>query len=387
MRARASAGQADTRASDRVEPGKTADDADEKTAPAAPAAEAKPEKGCAMQVFGQTPEGKPVHLFTLTNANGMQARIMNYGAAIVQLRVPDRDGRLDDVVLGFDALEPYLGKHPFFGVAVGRYANRIGNARFTLDGKTYSVDKNWREHHLHGGEKGFHAKLWDASTTETARGVAVELRCLSPDGESGFPGNLQTTIRYTLADNDELAIEYTAQTDKPTPVNLTNHSYFNLTGMKEDILGHVVSIDADRVTAVNADLIPIGTLEAVAGTPLDLRKPATIGSRIVAVEGGYDHNYIINKPEGKLTRAATAHDPASGRMMEVWTTEPAVQLYTGNHLANVAGKGGQIYNKHAGLCFEAQHYPDSPNHPEFPNTILRPGEEYVQTTIYRFSVK
>jgi len=341
--------------------------------------------------FGKAPDGRAVELFTLTNGHGMEARIMTWGAAVVSLKVPDAQGQLGDVVLGFDDLDGYL-KHDFFaGKVVGRYANRIGQARFTLDGKEYKLAANNGRNTLHGGNQGFDKRLW---TPVKADGHSLELQYKSKDGEEGYPGNLVATVRYTLTDNNELRIDYTATTDKNTVVNLANHSYFNLGGAGNgSILDEDLWIDADRFTPVTSDLIPTGELPSVAGTPMDFRKPTRIGERIDAdyeqlkYGPGYDHNWVLNKPKPGLTPAARLHDPRSGRVMEVLTTEPGLQFYSGNMMAaQVTGKAGQVYVRRGALCLETQHFPDSPNQPSFPSTELKPGETFRSTTVFRFSV-
>ncbi len=360
--------------------------------------------GISKMPWGQTKEGKPVELFTLTNAKGMIVKITNYGGTVTEIHVPDRAGKFDDVVLGFDNLDDYLKGHPFFGCITGRYANRIAKGKFTLDGKEYTLATNNGPNHLHGGKVGFDKKVWQASTFEerslsprfaTDRNLAshgVLLRYRSPDGEEGYPGNLDCDVRYVLTDQNELRISYTAKTDKPTVVNLTNHTYFNLAGPKAgDVLGHEMQFFADRYTPVDDTLIPTGEIKPVAGTPFDFSKPMTIGSRIDQLMGdprGYDHNMIFAKGGKELALGVRVYEPKSGRVMEMLTTEPAVQFYTGNFLDGSAkGKGGVVYQKHHGFCLEAQHYPDSPNQPKFPSVILRPGETYKQTTVYRFSAK
>jgi aldose 1-epimerase len=340
--------------------------------------------------FGTTPEGVPVNVYTLTNAAGMEVRITNYGGTVVSIKTPDRQGQMGDVVLGFDTFDGYLHNTPYFGVIVGRYGNRIAKGQFSLDGVTYTLARNDGENHLHGGVRGFDKVVWTAKTVDTADGPALELGYLSKDGEEGYPGNLAVTVRYRLDDHNALHIEYTATTDKPTVVNLTNHSYFNLAGTG-DILSHVVEIDADRFTPVDKGLIPTGVLQPVAGTPFDFRTPTAIGARIDAdnrqlqYAGGYDHNFVLNKAPGTLGLAARVTDPASGRVLEVSTTEPGVQFYSGNFLdGTVTGKGGRAYQKHAAFALETQHFPDSPNHPDFPSTVLRPDQTYHTTTIYAF---
>jgi aldose 1-epimerase len=346
------------------------------------------------QPFGKTADGTPVDIYTLTNAKGMEARITNYGGIVVSLKTPDRNGKLDDVVLGFDALDSYLKGHPFFGALVGRYGNRIGKGRFEIDGKEYKLLVNNGENHLHGGAKGFDKKVWQAKSGKSADGPTLELKYTSADMEEGYPGKLDVTVVYTLTNDNGLKIDYTAKTDKPTHVNLTNHSYFNLAGAGNgDILKHEMMINADRATKVDKGLIPTGELVSIKGTALDFTTPTAIGERIEAQEEqlrlgqGYDHNYVINGGGNSLTLAARVYEPTTGRVMEVLTTEPGVQFYTGNHLSGLTGKGGKAYGKRAGFCLETQHYPDSPNKPEFPSTLLKPGQTYRTTTVYKFSAK
>ncbi len=338
--------------------------------------------------WGQTAAGEEVRLFTLRNANGMEAKITNWGGYIVSLKVPDRKGAYADVVLGFDSLDGYLAKNPFFGCITGRYANRIGDAKFKIDGTEYRVTANSGKNHIHGGKVGFDKKVWAAK--EIADGV--ELRYTSADGEEGFPGELKCTVTYTLAKDNGLQIAYQASTSKPTVLNLTNHAYFNLAGEGSgDILGHELTIPSEQITATDDELITTGEIISIKGTPFDFTTPHTIGERIGAdfkplVQGiGYDHNYVL--PGSGLKLAAVAKDPKSGRVMTVRTTEPGVQLYTGNHLKDVRGKGGHVYAKRHGFCLETQHYPDSPNKPGFPSVILRPGETFQSTTIYQFSAE
>ncbi|HZT38334.1 MAG TPA: aldose epimerase family protein [Bryobacteraceae bacterium] len=356
---------------------------------------AKEEKGAAglkKQSWGKA-SGADVDLYTLTNRNGMSVEITNYGGRVVTLKVPDRNGAFDDVVLGFDSLEGYLGNNPYFGAIVGRYGNRIAKGRFTLDGKEYHLPINNGENSLHGGLKGFDKVVWNGKDASGPDGPAVELMYLSRDGEEGYPGNLAATVRYTLTDNNELKIHYTATTDKPTVLNLTNHSYFNLAGQgKGDILGHEMMINADRYTPVDAGLIPTGELAPVLGTPFDFRQPTAIGARINAnneqlkIAKGYDHNFVLNTAGSAATAAIRVHEPKTGRVMEVYTDQPGVQFYTGNFLdGTIHGKGGKAYGPRAAFCLETQHFPDSPNHSNFPSTALRPGETYNTTTIYKFS--
>ena len=343
-----------------------------------------------VENYGKTAKGDQVKLYTLKNENGMMARIMDYGGTVVELTAPDRDGQFADVVLGFDRLEDYLKVHPFFGVLVGRYANRIGGARFTLDGVEYTLAKNDGENHLHGGVKGFDKVLWTAELIDTAHGKSLNLTYESPDGEENYPGDLKVTVNYILTDDNGLRIDYEATTDKRTVVNLTNHAYFNLRG-DGDILDHVVMINADKFTPTDKGLIPTGELRDVEGTPFDFRQPKAVGLRInnpdeqLVFAGGYDHNWVLNKNGEKLTLAAEVYEPTTGRVMEVYTTEPGIQFYTGNFLnGSLTGKNGVVYNHRTGFCLETQHFPDSPNKPQFPSVVLSPGERYTQTTIYKF---
>ena len=340
-----------------------------------------------------TADRKPVELYTLTNINGIEARIMTYGGTVVSLRVPDRHGKLGDIVLGYETLEGYLKNNPYFGSIIGRYGNRIGKGTFSLNQKQFSLAKNNGENTLHGGIKGFDKVVWKATKLNTRNGPGLSLTYLSKDGEEGFPGNLSVTVIYTLTNNNELKIDYSAATDKTTVVNLTHHTYFNLAG-DGDILKHELMINAGRFTPVDSGLIPTGELRRVKGTPMDFTTPTVIGSRIdqpdeqLTLGKGYDHNWVLNKSAGTLTLAATVHEPGSGRVMEVLTTEPGIQFYSGNFLdGSITGKGGKVYKQRSGFCLETQHFPDSPNKPAFPSTILRPGQRYRTTTIYRFSTK
>jgi aldose 1-epimerase len=341
--------------------------------------------------FGTLPDGAPVEIYTLANRKGIEARIMTYGATLVSLRLPDRNGRFDDVNLGFDDLAGYLGAHPYFGVVVGRYANRIAQGRFTLGGVTYTLARNNNGNSLHGGLKGFDKAVWKGQPVHGHGAVGVRLTYLSKDMEEGYPGNLSATVVYTLTDADELTIAYEAVTDKATPVNLTNHAYLNLAGQgRGDILGHVLELRADTYTAVDsaANLIPTGEIKPVRGTPLDFTAPHAIGERIAQVEGGYDHNFVLRGGGGALALAARVFEPSSGRVLEIFTDQPAIQLYSGNFLdGTVKGKGGTVYQKHFGFCLETQHFPDSPNHGNFPSTILEPGKKYATATVHKFSVK
>jgi aldose 1-epimerase len=332
-------------------------------------------------------EGKPVHLFTLRNENGLEAKITDYGAMLTEMHVPDRHGKSGDVVLGFETLAEYLKGHPFFGCIAGRVANRIAGAKFTLDGKEYTLAANNGRNHIHGGKKGFDKYVWDAEASETADGLSVRLWRTSADGEEGYPGNLKVTCTYTLTRKNELRIEFTATTDAPTLVNLANHSYWNLAG-GGDVLGHEMQFNADRYTPSDAELIPTGKIEPVAGTPFDFTKPKKIGADAAKSglpTGGYDHNFVVNGKPGELRLAARVTDPGSGRVMELWTTEPGVQFYTANFLKDVKGKGGAVYGKHGGFCLETQKFPDSIHRPEWPSPVLRPGETYRHVMVHRFS--
>jgi aldose 1-epimerase len=345
------------------------------------------------QAFGMTASQEAVELYTLTNANGMEARIMTYGGTVVSLKVPDRHGKLGDVVLGYETLDGYLKNSPYFGAIVGRYGNRIGKARFSLNGKEYTLPKNNGENTLHGGIKGFDKVVWKAKEVKSKEGIGLSLSYVSKDGEEGFPGTLSVTVVYTLTNNNELNIEYTATTDKTTVVNLTHHSYFNLAG-EGGILNHELMIDANRFTPVDSGLIPTGELRTVKETPMDFTKSTVIGARIdqqdeqLTLGRGYDHNWVINNRTGGLALAARVYEPGSGRAMEVYTTEPGIQFYSGNFLdGSITGKDGQAYKQRYGFCLETQHFPDSPNKPGFPSTVLKPGQRYKTTTIYKFSVK
>jgi aldose 1-epimerase len=361
---------------------------------AEPRADEAPKADASIQKidFGKTPDGTPVDLYVLTNAKGTVAKIMTYGAILTELHVADRDGKLEDVVLGFDDLKDYLAGHPMYGATVGRVANRIAKGRFTLDGKEYKLAVNSGPNAIHGGRKGFDKVVWKAEALSKPDGVAVQFNYRSRDGEEGYPGNLSTTVTYTLTNDNELKITYAAATDKPTPVNLTNHSYFNLAGGGlGDVLGHELMLAADEYTPADNTMIPTGEIKSVRGTPLDFTTSTPIGARIAELKpnpGGYDHNYLVRGGGKSLTLAARVYDPNTGRVMEMFTTEPGVQLYTANFLdAKRKGKGGIAYGKHHGFCLEAQHFPDSVNHPNFPSIILRPGESYTQTTVYKFSTK
>lgn len=338
-----------------------------------------------------THNGQKVELFTLTNKNGVEAKITNYGGIILSLTAPDRTGAFADVVLGFDSLDRYVARNPFFGCITGRYANRIGNASFKIDGREFQVTANSGKNHIHGGKVGFDKKVWKASKVTRNGAAGVSMRYRSTDGEEGYPGNLDCTVTYLLANDNALEIEYMATTDAPTVINLTNHSYFNLAGEGSgDILGHEMTIYADQFTPTDAELITTGELEPVTGTPLDFTTPHRIGERISAdfeplrIGKGYDHNYVLNGRGMKL--AARVRDPKSGRVMEVHTSESGVQFYTAN-LLNTTGKKGHAYGARSGFCLETQRFPDSPNKPHFPTAVLRPGDTYQHTTVFRFSAE
>lgn len=338
--------------------------------------------------YGELPDGGSVDIYTLLNANGMEVKLINYGAIVASVKVPDRQGRLADVTLGYDTLEGWLKDPAYCGATIGRYANRIAKGTFTLDGQTYKLATNSGENHIHGGPKGFHKVLWNAQPIQTPTAAGVRFTYLSKDGEEGYPGNLSATVTYTLTNNNELKIEFTATTDKPTIVNLAHHSYWNLAGHDSgDVLGHILTIFADQYTPVDKGLIPTGELKAVQGTPYDFNVPTPIGKRITEVEGGYDVNYVLRNPPGRVGIAARVYEPKSGRVMEIYTDQPGLQFYSGNFLGNLVGKGGVAYPKHGGFCLETQRFPDSPNKPNFPSPVLRPGETYKHVMIHRFSAK
>jgi len=346
--------------------------------------------------FGTLPDGRQVNQYTLRNDNGMVVRILDFGGIITEIHVPDRDGKLADVALGFDTLEPYLKDSPYFGALIGRYGNRIGKGRFVLDGKEYQLPVNNGENHLHGGDPGFDKVLWSATVEEG--GLALHYR--SVDGEQGYPGNLDATVVYSLSDDNEIVVRFHAVTDQPTPVNLTQHSYFNLhgaaAGSSGDILDHLLVLDADQFVPIDTGAIPLGALAPVTGTPFDFRQPRAIGERIEQPDKqlrhgiGYDHCWVLNRSPGNrdLQRAARVLEPVSGRVLELWTQEPGVQFYSGNFLdSSLTGKGGRQYEFRSGLCLEPEHYPDSPNQAAYPNTILRPGEVYATESRFKFSVE
>ncbi len=337
--------------------------------------------------FGRTPAGEPVHLFTIRNRNELVLRLTDYGAIVVSLEVPDREGRGADVTLGFPSLDGYLGRHPHFGSTIGRFCNRIGGATFTLDGTTYPLAANNGPNHLHGGIMGFNRVMWKGEPVATDEGAGVRFTRLSPDGEEGYPGNLQVEALYFLTHEDEFSVEFRAVTDRATHVNLTNHNYWNLGGSGSGtILDQELELAADRYLPVDEGLIPTGEIAPVEGTALDFRVPRRIGDRISELEevGGYDHCFVLRDRSGELSFAARVKDPASGRVMEVYTTQPGIQFYTGNFLDGSPANGG--FGRHEAFCLETQHFPDSPNKPQFPSTVLRPGEEYHQVTVHRFRV-
>jgi aldose 1-epimerase len=347
------------------------------------------------EAFHRVIDGSQVDLYSLKNSNGLEAKITNYGGIVVSLKVPDRNGQLDDVVLGYDKLNDYIGSTPYLGALIGRYGNRIAKGRFTIDGVEYQLAQNDDSNSLHGGRKGFDKLVWQAEKVDSNEGPALKLTYTSKDGEEDYPGALRCTVIYTLTNKNELKIDYFAETDKPTFVNLTNHSYFNLKdGGASDISGHELMIRASKFTPVDKGLIPTGELKPVAGTPFDFKQPTAIGARVenddeqLKFGKGYDHNWVLDRQGKDLELVASVYEPSSGRFMEVLTTQPGLQFYSGNSLDGTnKGKGGTVYQHRAGFCLETQHFPDSPNHPEFLTTELKPGEKYTQTTVYRFSTK
>ncbi|MGK0188985.1 MAG: aldose 1-epimerase [Verrucomicrobiales bacterium] len=360
----------------------------------ATAATAQEDSSISKKPFGKTKDGTSVELYTLKNTNGLSADIMTYGGTVVSLNVPDKAGKLEDIVLGFDSIAEYEEKSPYFGCITGRYANRIAKGKFTLEGEEYTLAVNNDVNHLHGGLKGFDKQVWKATTENTPSGPAITFKHSSPDGDEGYPGKLAMEVVYTLTNADELRIDYKATTDKSTVINLTNHSYFNLGGHGNDtILEHHLTLFADKFTPTDATAIPVGELASVEGTPLDFRTATQIGKRIdsthtqIQYGQGYDHNFVVNGNPGTLRRTAVVHDPKSGRVMEISTTEPGVQFYTGNFLDGLTGKAGKTYARRGALCLETQHFPDSPNQKSFPSTVLRPGKTYTHTTVHKFSAK
>jgi aldose 1-epimerase len=341
--------------------------------------------------FGKLPDGTEIESYTLYNSRGASAKVITYGATLAELFMPDRHGKMGDIVLGFDDLQGYLGQHPYFGGTIGRYGNRIAKGKFTLDGKEYQLFLNNGPNSLHGGQIGFNRRVWKAEELKDKDGASVRFSYLSKDGEENYPGNLKVSVTYTLTNTDELKLQYSAETDKDTVLNLTNHSYFNLSGTDTGtILKYILYINADKYTPVDSTLIPTGKIDSVAGTPLDFLKPTEIGARIGEIKdiGGYDHNYVLNGKAGTLRVAAKVTDPESGREMEVLTTQPGVQFYSAIGLnGSIKGKGGVAYEKYGAICLETQHFPDSPNHPNFPSTELKPGEHFHSETIYKFTAK
>jgi aldose 1-epimerase len=360
-------------------------------APTQPAAK-KESLRMEKNTYGKATDGTPVDEYVLSNGKGMTVKVITYGGIITDISVPDQRGKVTNITLGFDSLEGYLHKHPYFGAIVGRVANRIAKGKFTLDGKEYTLARNNGPNHLHGGDKGFDKVVWKAVPVKAEGEVGVKLSHVSPDGDEGYPGKLNATVTYSITSANELRLDYEATTDKATPVNLSNHTYFNLAGPAAgDILSHELVIYADLYTPTDATLIPTGELKPVKGTPYDFTTPHTIGSRIGQIKGdpgGYDINYVLRKSGPGLHKAAWVHEPKTGRVMEVWTTQPGVQFYTGNFLdGSLKGRDGVVYAKHQGFCLETQHFPDAVNHPNFPSVILRPGQRYRQTTVFKFSTK
>lgn len=342
------------------------------------------------ELMGKTSDGVGVDLYTLTNANGLRAKIMTYGATITSVEVPDRNGKIENITLSLDSLDDYLKGHPCLGSTIGRFANRIAKGKFSIDGQEYTLAANNGPNHLHGGNRGYARVVWQAKPVETNNSVGVAFTYESADGEEGYPGNLTAHVTYSLTNDNELRMQYSATTDKPTVVNLTNHAYWNLAGGGSgDIMTHEVTLNADRFLPADAGLIPLGELKSVKGTPFDFTQPKTIGAEIDQTGGGYDLCYVLNKKnnETEPCLAARVAEPKSGRVMEVYTTEPGVQLFSGGCLDGSLHMAGKPLEKFHGLCFEAQHYPDSPNQPTFPTTVLRPGETYEQLTIHRFFTK
>jgi aldose 1-epimerase len=339
-------------------------------------------------LFGTLPNGEKVDLYTITTNNGMIAKVTNYGATLVSLFVSDKNGNQEDIVLGFDNLFSYLGDHPYFGCAVGRFCNRIGQGKFVINGKEFQLTKNEGENTLHGGVKGFHRILWDTYEINSKDGIGLKFKHTSLDGEEGFPGNLNIEITYLFTNNNEFRIKYQAHTDKTTHVNFTQHTYFNLNGGKKNVLNHYIQINADNYTEVDGSLIPTGKILKVEGTPLDLRKRVNLGKQIEKLgKTGFDHNYIINRDTQNIELAGIIYNPENGIKVETYTTEPAVQIYTGYYINNIKGKNNLIYDKFYGVCMETQHFPDSPNKPGFPSTLLNPGEEFFSETIYKFGIE
>ena len=355
--------------------------------------EPKVSRSVARAAFGSLPDGQAIEGFTLRNAHGLELHAITYGGIITSLKTPDRNGQMADIVLGFDSLAGYVRGTPYFGAIIGRYGNRIARGQFTLDGQTYKLATNNGQNHLHGGNRGFDKVVWHGEPFESDSAVGVVFTYTSADGEEGYPGKLDAKVTYTLTDNDDLVVDYYAVTDKATPVNLTQHSYFNLTGGSGDILGHLLTLNASSYTPVDSTLIPTGEVAPVAGTPFDFRQPVAIGARInqddpqIRKGPGYDHNFVLDRSGSGLTQAARVTEPTSGRTIDITTTEPAIQFYSGNFLdGTITGKNGTVYKHRTGFCLETQHYPDSPNHPQFPSTILHPGEAYRSQTVFHFGV-
>lgn len=345
-------------------------------------------------LYGKLSDGTEIYEFVLRNSNGAEARVITYGATVTALKVPDRNGVLNDVVFGYDSLQGYVNDRSFFGVIVGRYGNRINKGTFFIDGKKYQVTINDGENHLHGGLKGFFKAVWDANVVEDTAGPSVAMTYVSPDGEEGYPGTVTITVTFTLTNDNGLRIVYEGTTDKPTILNPTHHSYFNLSGsFTTPITDHLMMIDADSITEIDSRLIPTGKLLSVENTPFDFRTPTAIGARIqeknqqLEFGKGYDHNWVLNKYNGSVRKVVEVYDPKSGRVLEVWTDQPGIQFYAGNFLDGSAKGKGVAYEYRTGFCLEPQCYPDSPNHPNFPSTILRPGQVYKQTTIYKFTTR
>ena len=340
------------------------------------------------KIYGTTPDGDNINIYTLSNDNNISAEVINYGGTLTSIRMPDKNGKIEEITLGFDSLEGYLQQHPFFGVTVGRFANRIGNGKFELEGKKYKLAVNDGANHLHGGLKGFDKVVWQDEALEESDRVGVILKYTSKDGEEGYPGTLQVKVIYSLNDKNELKIEYYAETDKKTPVNLTNHAYWNLKGAGSGtIRDHQLTLNCSKFLPVNEGLIPTGEVKEVTNTPMDFTKPKLMGKEIDDVAGGYDHCFVINRGSEKLSLAAKVYEPSTGRVLEISTTKPAIQFYSGNFLDNVKGKEGKVYPKHGAFCLETEYYPDAVNKPNFPSAILSPGEKYFHETVHKLYVE
>jgi aldose 1-epimerase len=358
------------------------------------ACEKKNAQSIKQETFGALPSGEKITLFTLENSFGMQASVMNYGATLVSVKMADNMGQISEITLGFDSLKQYIKQSPYFGSTVGRYANRIAKGKFSLLEKDYMLAINNGQNHLHGGNRGFDKAVWQAETRASENEQTVIFQYQSPDGEEGYPGTVDVSVAYTLTDGNSLKIQYNASTTEPTVINLSNHTYFNLKDAgATDVLGHVMQINAESYTPVDETLIPTGEIAPVSGTPFDFQQPHKIGERIktdtpqISIAGGYDHNFVLGLNVGPKRLAATVFEPTTGRLMNVITTEPGVQFYSGNFLKDLNGRYQATYNRHSGFCLETQHFPDSPNHPDFPSVILNPGEEFTSTTIYKFSMQ